>query len=74
MSESLKKPLTTIDQCHKVTQDLFDQDLTKLKHKIDQENNQIERTAMDAEETATEQIMRMPEVYEDIYGVKLQGI
>jgi hypothetical protein len=65
-------PLSTIDQCHKVTQDLFDQDLTKLKHKLDEENSQIERTAMDAEETETEQIMRMPEVYEKIYGARLQ--
>ncbi len=68
----MEETMSTIDQLHKVTQDLFDMDLTKMKHKADAENDEIQRTAMDAEETETEQILRLPEVYGDIYDAKLQ--
>jgi len=49
---------------------MFDSDLTKLKAKKDEENDSIERTAMDAEETESETMLRLPQLYAEIYGVE----
>jgi hypothetical protein len=61
---------STVDFFRKETEEMFDSDLTKLKLKKDDQNDSIERTAMDAVETEEENMLRLPELYEQIYGAR----